>query len=142
MSYPSPCNTVESYMNRGDNTAVFSMSNPLSFKSSAAILNMGYDNRLSLWCTVFASLMVSCIKKYAENTGESGHIVSSTMVLKIYIKIVGDLYHRVKYAELPAVQSNEVALLLRMFKMDEKDEVLLSYASTWSKLRKSADGNS
>ncbi len=141
VSAPASTSAANSYMNRGPNTAVFSVTNPMTFKNSSAISSRGYDNKLSLWGTVFASLMIACMTKYIQKTGQTGHIIDSAMVAKTYTRIVGDLYHRVKFADLPAVQSHEVALLSKIFKRTKKDEVPESYPSTWLELRNNTDGN-
>ncbi|KAI0004741.1 hypothetical protein F4779DRAFT_599486 [Xylariaceae sp. FL0662B] len=103
-SAPSSVSVADSCMNRGQNSAVFSLNNPASFKSSSAMPSRGYDNKLSLRVTVFASLMMVCVRRYIQDTGETGHIIDeiTVMVIKTYTRI-GDLYHKVKCAELPVV---------------------------------------
>lgn len=141
ISAPASTNAVGSYMNRGPNAAVFSVSSPMVFKNNSATSSRGYDNKLSLWGTVFASLMIACMKKYIQKTGETGHIIDETIIMKTYSRIVGDLYHRVKFADLPAVQSHEVALLSKMFSRNNKNEVPESTPTTWVQLRNNTDGN-
>lgn len=133
---------ISSYMARNTDTAVFATPKPMAFKNNSAISSRGYDNKLNLWGTIFTSLMVSCMKKYIQTTGETGHVIDEVILMKTYTRIVGDLYHRAKFAELPAVQSHEVALLSNLFKRDSKSEVPISYPSTWMSLRRSPDGNS
>lgn len=133
---------ASSYMNRNPTAVITSSITPKIFKNTSAISSRGYDNKLSLWGTGFESLIISCIKRYINTTGEVGHVVDETVTMKTYTKIVGELYHRAKYAELPAVQSNEVLLLSNVFKREEKDNIPESSAKTWVQLRNNAVSNS
>ncbi|KAL6830194.1 hypothetical protein V8C40DRAFT_179803 [Trichoderma camerunense] len=82
------------------------------------------------------------MRRHIETTGEVGHIIDETITMKTYSKIVGELYHRAKYAELPALQSNEVLLLSHVFHRNKKDEVPMSSTRTWIQPRANSDGNS
>lgn len=134
---PSASQTPSAVMR---NPAVFSMSSPMVFKNNSAISSRGYDNKLSLWATVFTSLMVACMKRYIQKRGEVGHIIDETVLMKTYTKIMADLYSRVKSSELPAVQSHEATLLSKMFHRKKKDEVPESNPNSWLSLRESTDG--
>lgn len=48
VSTPASTGAAGSYMNRGLDTAVFSVSNPISSKNSSAISSRGYNNKLSI----------------------------------------------------------------------------------------------
>ncbi|OAP53936.1 hypothetical protein AYL99_11816 [Fonsecaea erecta] len=102
---------ASSYMNRSPNAAVFSISSPALFKTNSATANRGYSNKMTLWGTIFTSLMVACMTKYIQVTGESGHIIDEVPLMKVYNAIVPELYSRIKFGELPAVQSHEAKLL-------------------------------
>lgn len=80
------------------------------------------------------------MKKYIQKMGETGYIIDETMVMKTCSRIAGDLYPRVKFADLLVVQSHEVALLSKIFYRTKKDEVPESYPATWVDLRKNTDG--
>ncbi|KAF4460190.1 hypothetical protein FALBO_13031 [Fusarium albosuccineum] len=130
------------YVNRMMGISPTPISRATAFKNNSATSARGYDNKLSLWGTVFASLMVSCMRRYIMTTGETGHVIDEMVLMKTYTRIVGDLYHRSKFAELPAVQSHEVALLSKVFERKDKVTVPESQPSTWMSIRTHTDGNS
>ncbi|KAK2591298.1 hypothetical protein QQS21_011016 [Conoideocrella luteorostrata] len=81
---PSGVNAPNTSMIRfaAPNPTIFSSKNWMSFKNNSAASNRGYDNKHSLWETAFASLMVACMRKYIEKSGESGHIVDEIVMMK------------------------------------------------------------
>ena len=137
---PTTNNNSGLYANRTPNPAVFSLSTPMVFKNNSAISSRGYNNKLILWGTVFTSLMIGCMKKYIQTTSEVTHVIDESFIMKTYTKIVGDLYHRSKYAELPAVQSHELTFLAKMFSRRGKEEVPESTAKTWVEMNQHPDG--
>lgn len=127
-------------INRFPDTAVYSMSNPVQFKNTSAISIRGYDNKSSIWGTVFASLVISCIGTYIQKTSEVNHIIDETDVMKTYVKLVGDLYARVAYRQLPPVQSSEVMFISKMFERKNKNEVPMSTVTSWKSVSNHTDG--
>lgn len=47
--------------------------------------------------------MVSFMKRFIIATGEAGQVIDRLVLMKSYTRIVGNLYHRSKFAGLPAV---------------------------------------
>ena len=142
ISSPATNDDTNTYMNRQPNAAVFTMSNSKLFKNNSAISSRGYENKLTLWGTVFTSLVVGAMKKYIQTTGEVSHIIDELFLMKTYNKIVSELYVKVKFAQLPAVQSHEALLLSKLFKRNNTEEVPESDARTWSQLATHTDGAS
>ncbi|EMR68317.1 hypothetical protein UCREL1_4671 [Eutypa lata UCREL1] len=129
------------YTNRPTNPAVYSMTGrPIQFKNTSAISNRGYDNKSSIWGTVFTSLVISCMKTYIQKSSQVNHIIDESDVMKTYVKLVGELYSRAAYRELPPVQSTEVLFISRMFERKNKNEVPISTVTTWSVVAKHTDG--
>jgi len=129
-------------MKRSQTQVITTGSAKISFKNNSAISARGYDSKLSLWGTVLASLLIGCMRRYIQRTGETGHIIDGVAIARSYSKIVGELYARVKFTELPAVQSHEVALLSKVFSRTDKNEVPESTAQTWCDISKTTDGGS
>ena len=111
-----------------------------SDSSVSAISNKGYDNKASIWGTVFASLLVSCMRTYINKSGETAHVVDETSILKACIGVVGNLYMKSSFRELPQVQSNEVTFLSTMFNLKSKNEVPVSSVNTWKTMMEHTDG--
>ncbi|KAI9746886.1 MAG: hypothetical protein M1815_004898 [Lichina confinis] len=130
-------------MNRPFNNALFSVSTRSMFKSNSATANRGYDNKMTLWGTAFTSLVVACMRKYMSFTQETAHIIDEVFLMKTYSKIVSDLYHRIKYTDLPAVQSPEALFVSKMFFRKDSKDVPQSNATDWWKMQNSgSDGAS
>ncbi|KAL9122246.1 MAG: hypothetical protein Q9187_001198 [Circinaria calcarea] len=129
-----------SYMDRTPNPALFSTSTMTPFKTNSAIANRGYDTKLALWGTCFASLVIACMRKYIQFTGETGHIIDERFLMKTYCKIIPDLYTRVKCAELPAVQSQDALFMSKVFSRKDPSDVPVSTANTWWEMNQHADG--
>ncbi|KAK5215649.1 hypothetical protein LTR72_011302 [Exophiala xenobiotica] len=115
-STPASRMDMSSYVDRPTNTAPFSVSTRAAFKTNSATANRGYDNKITLRDTVFASMIVACTRKYMAHR-----------------RRVPDLYHRIKYADLPAVQS-------KAFSKRNPTDVPESSAKDWWDMSQDTDG--
>ncbi|KAG5979605.1 hypothetical protein E4U55_004984 [Claviceps digitariae] len=121
-------------------TSVSSPNTPAMVKNKSAMPSGGYRDKHSLWGTALASLMVACMRRYMDRTGDSEHTLDEMLIMETCTKIVGPLYERIKYGELPAVDSPEAAFLSQLLSRSSQDEVPQSDPSTWLSLQNHPDG--
>ncbi|OAP53855.1 hypothetical protein AYL99_11877 [Fonsecaea erecta] len=79
--------------------------------------------------------------KYIQVKGETGHIIDEVALMKVYNAIVPELYSRIMFGGLPAVQSQEAILLSQMFSRTNKNDVLMTTAKSWWKLSQHSEGH-
>ncbi|KAK5285041.1 hypothetical protein LTR80_011231 [Exophiala xenobiotica] len=72
-STPASRMDMSSYVDRPTNTAPFSVSTRAAFKTNSATANRGYDNKITLRDTVFASMIVACTRKYMAHRRRGVH---------------------------------------------------------------------
>ncbi|PNS17975.1 hypothetical protein CAC42_3934 [Sphaceloma murrayae] len=132
--------TTATYMDRFMGPGVFLNSGKNIGKSKSALASRGYDTKLNLWGVCFASLMRACLERYTTVTGGTGHIVDDGYLMKVYSKIVGELYQKIKSADLPAVQSNCAHFMSLSFAKHGKDDTPDSTVNDWWELMSHTDG--
>ena len=71
-----------------------------------------------------------------------GQIVHEVSLMKTYHRFVSELYHKIKSADLPAVQSHEALLLSKVSSRKSTSEVPISTAKTSWELSQHTDGSS
>jgi hypothetical protein len=109
-------------------------------KSHSAIADRGYTTKASLWGTCLASLLVACMRRYILKTGESMHVIDENILMSTYREIVGDLYRKIKFTDLPAVSSPSASFMATTFSRPDKNTLTTSTASDWLEISKHADG--
>ncbi|KAK5405220.1 hypothetical protein LTR06_008915 [Exophiala xenobiotica] len=139
-STPASRMDMSSYVDRPTNTAPFSVSTRAPFKTNSATANRGYDNKITLRDTVLASMIVACTRKYMAHTGQTAHIVDEVFLMKTCNAIVPDLYHCIKYTDLPAVQSPEALFMSKAYSKRNPTDVPESSAKDWWDVSQYTDG--
>ena len=81
------------------------------------------------------SLRIACMKNYVQATKEVMHIIDETSVIKMHTGMVGELYHKANYTELPAVTSSDALFLSKIFSRINKGGMPISIAKTWLELK-------
>ena len=101
---------------------------PSVVKSHSAIADRGYTTKASLWGSCLASLLVACMRRYILKTGESMHVIDESILISTYREVVGDLYRKIKFTDLPAVSR------------PDRNTLTTSTARDWLDISKHADG--
>ena len=109
-------------------------------KSHSAIADRGYTTKASLWGSCLASLLVACMRRYILKTGESMHVVDESVLMSTYREIVSDLYRKVKFTDLPAVNSPSASFMATTFCRPDKNTLPTSTAKDWLEISEHADG--
>lgn len=112
----------------------------VSSKSRSATASRGYDTKQVVWGTCLASLLVSCMRSYITKTGETTHVIDEGVLMSSYKEVVGELYRKAKFADLPPVQSPSVKFLTSTFHRSDNKTCPLSYADTWLSISTHQDG--
>jgi len=109
-------------------------------KSHSATADRGYVTKASLWGTCLASLLTACMRRYILKTGESMHVVDESVLMSTYKEIVGDLYRKIKFADLPAGSSPSASFMATTFVRADTKTLTISTASDWLEISKHPDG--
>lgn len=97
-------------------------------KSHSAIADGGYTTKASLWGACLASLLVACMRRYILKTGETLHVIDETVLMSTYREIMGDLYRKVKFTDLPAVNSPSASFMATTFMRPDRNTLTTSTA--------------
>jgi hypothetical protein len=120
--------------------SVFTQSNnPIKSRSRTA--GLGYDNKKVIWGTSLASILIACMRKYIDTTGETAHVLDETHIASVYTWVCGTLYEKIKLVELPAIQGPTARFMAKVLQRPANSkEVPLTDARTWVEMDGSTDG--